>query len=921
MNLPRDSRSDLNAQNEHLARTFYVNGRYNTPFLIVTGIGFVAIYFLTYLGVFGQAAPQLIFVGLLTIILAGMEQLLLSLARRGRGIAVNMLATVTVGVFAVALTLLWERITPVTILVTLITPLTALWAGFPRRYIPALVLIAAIFVAGIIAVDNYTTFSRLQNSTPAAIASFAFLLATGLLLATITIISGNRSFKSLQALLLTSFIVIVTIPTIMATTLSTIGAYTTNQTQTFNTLKAISNLKASEVSTLIDDFERDTTKLQSDQGFTVNALSVLTDKDTDPSLLENSKRVVRSRAQTVLGGEEEQYIEIMVLNTQGDVIISTIPGNEGLNYERELFFRQGTLGVFTGFSHIPSFGNANMVVSTPIYGIDGRVIRGVLAMRSDAGAIRDVMGNTPGFENAETYLVDKNFRPVTNTREPSNKVSTLAALEAILNNVSDGQGIYDNYNGQPVLGHYQWFDEMQVALIAEVPLDYVVANSVRSLIGSVILALFVIAIAITAVAISARSIVHPITDLAQITENFAAGKLSARASVDRKDEIGALARAYNYMAAQFQEIIGGLEQRVSDRTRDLESQTNRLRVTAEISRDVASARVLSDLLERSSLLIRDRFGFDHVGIFLLNSSREYALLVASPTEAGRQMLANNFQLRVGEIGIIGRVAATGEPRVSRDTEADSTYLTNPLLPNTRSEMALPLRAENKVIGVLDIQSDTPNAFSDDDVSIMQILADQLAAAIERTRLLQEVERSLQELETAYGQYTRENWKNVAENTLKTKLGYRFDNIRLESATELPEIGKESLEKGTIVMSKGHEGDVDKQNIVAIPIKLRGHPIGVITLKLKEGYPDETISTIEQASERLAAALESARLYEEARLRADREQSISQITTAISSSSGYEEILQTTVREIGTSLRDTEVSIQILADTSENKQSA
>jgi GAF domain-containing protein len=204
---------------------------------------------------------------------------------------------------------------------------------------------------------------------------------------------------------------------------------------------------------------------------------------------------------------------------------------------------------------------------------------------------------------------------------------------------------------------------------------------------------------------------------------------------------------------------------------------------------------------------------------------------------------------------------------------------------------------------------------------MQILADQLAAAIERTRLLQEVERNLQELETAYGQYTHDNWRNVAEETLKGRIGYRFDNIRIESVTELPDIGKESLEKGTIITTNGNQAQSGRLSSVAIPIKLRGHPIGVITLKLKEGYPEETISTIEQASERLASAFESARLYEEARLRADREQAISQITTAISSSNGYEEILQTTVREIGMSLRDTEVSIQILDQTKENKQSA
>ena len=285
------------------------------------------------------------------------------------------------------------------------------------------------------------------------------------------------------------------------------------------------------------------------------------------------------------------------------------------------------------------------------------------------------------------------------------------------------------------------------------------------------------------------------------------------------------------------------------------------------------------------------------------------------------MLDSNYQLRVGESSIVGRVSATGEARISRNADADSAFYNNPFLPDTRSELALPLRAENKVIGVLDIQSNTPNSFSDDDVSIMQILADQLAAAIERTRLLQEVERSLQELETAYGQYTGENWKNVADDTLKGRIGYRFDNIRIESVTDLPEIGKESLDRGTIISSNGNGGSPDKRTTVAIPIKLRGHPIGVITLKLKEGYLDETISTVERASERLAAALESARLYEEARVRADREQAISLIASAISSSTNYEDILQTTVREIGTTLRDTEVSIQILGESKDSKQSA
>jgi len=460
---------------------------------------------------------------------------------------------------------------------------------------------------------------------------------------------------------------------------------------------------------------------------------------------------------------------------------------------------------------------------------------------------------------------------------------------------------------------------MQLAVIAEIPSSYVLNNSLRSMAGSALLALFVVAIAIAAVAVSARTIADPIRTLAQTSESFAMGKLSIRAVVDREDEIGSLAKAYNQMATQLQEIIGRLEQRVADRTQDLESQTLRLRVAAEIARDAASARDLHELLTRAADLIIDRFGFYHIGIFLLDNNKEYAVLVASPTEAGKQMIENHHKLQVGEVGIVGRVSATGEPRIALNTGVDAAFFNNPYLPNTNSEMALPLKVENNVIGVLDVQSDQPQAFNADDVAIMQVMADQLATAIERARLLQEVERNLQELESAYGQFTRENWKNLASGTAKGNKGYRFDNVRLEPITEPPELAGDVLKQGATVNSNGSSPEKNKEQRVAVPIKLRGQTIGVVSLKLKEGYDNNTIAIIESAAERLATAMESARLYEETRLRADREQSISRVTTAISSSTEYEQILQTTVREIGSLLNNTEVTIQLLEEPSAAKR--
>jgi GAF domain-containing protein len=232
---------------------------------------------------------------------------------------------------------------------------------------------------------------------------------------------------------------------------------------------------------------------------------------------------------------------------------------------------------------------------------------------------------------------------------------------------------------------------------------------------------------------------------------------------------------------------------------------------------------------------------------------------------------------------------------------------------------VPLKLEARIIGVLDIHSNQLQAFTTEEIAIIQIMADQLASAIERTRLLQTVEKSLSELESAYGRYTLESWKGLADGAQIGSKGYRFDNIRIQSMSELPEIGKQALNIGKTVNANGNYQKSEKQNSVAIPIKLRGQTIGVVTVKLKDSHRADTISTIEAATERLALAMESARLYEEARLRADREQSISRITTAISTPTEYEEILQTTVREIGKMLNDTDVAIQIVGDLSGNQQ--
>lgn len=358
------------------------------------------------------------------------------------------------------------------------------------------------------------------------------------------------------------------------------------------------------------------------------------------------------------------------------------------------------------------------------------------------------------------------------------------------------------------------------------------------------------------------------------------------------------------------EIQNTLEQRVAERTKDLEDQSTRLRVAAEIAKDAASSQNLSELLERAGRLIQDRFGFYHTGFFLIDVNKDYAVLTSSPTEAGRKMISDGHKLRVGYTGIVGRVASTGEARIVLDTTADAGYFNNPYLPNTKSEMALPLKVENNTIGVLDVQSDQLQAFNNNDIIVVQILADQLAIAIERARLLQQVEQSLKDLEQIYGRTTRESWSSLAKSGLLKNTGYNFDNVRIRPINEAPLLGQKAMQSGV----KISETADPKQVSIAIPIKLRGQSIGAITVKLREGHKQTTVKTIEQAAERLASTLEGARLFEEARQRANYEQTVSQVTTAISSAAKFDDILRTAIEEIGKSLGDSEVSIQIINDT-------
>ncbi|HLF72788.1 MAG TPA: GAF domain-containing protein [Anaerolineales bacterium] len=321
---------------------------------------------------------------------------------------------------------------------------------------------------------------------------------------------------------------------------------------------------------------------------------------------------------------------------------------------------------------------------------------------------------------------------------------------------------------------------------------------------------------------------------------------------------------------------------------------------AEVTQVITSVRDLQELLPRVAAVISEKFGFYHVGVFLLDESHEYAVLSATNSEGGRRMLERRHRLRVGKQGIVGNVTATGEPRIAMDVGMDAVFFDNPELPDTHSEMALPLKSAGLVTGALDVQSTETSAFRDEDVQMLGLLANQVSLAIENARLFDETRSALAEAEAVSRQFTREVWGRLpVEQNL---LGYRYTLTGitvLEKPVELAGSGKGANER--------KQGE---SNIVAVPIELRGETIG--TLVVQSPSPttlnrDQT-DLIKAVAERVALSAENARLFEETTRRAERERLVSDITGRIRSVQDPQAMIQTAMEELRNALGASRVEV-------------
>lgn len=417
-----------------------------------------------------------------------------------------------------------------------------------------------------------------------------------------------------------------------------------------------------------------------------------------------------------------------------------------------------------------------------------------------------------------------------------------------------------------------------------------IRNSVFLLIGLSIAALL-------ASLVVGRVIVRPLKRLTETVGQIAAGNLSSRAAIETEDESGFLAQSFNQMTDRLTETLQGLEDRIAERTVELEAlnQVNlrraaRLEAIARISRVVSSAHSLERLLPQTVDTISEQLGYYHVGVFLTDIHQENALLAAANSEGGKAMLKRGHQLKINDASIVGHVAKSGAPRIAADVGQDATYFNNPDLPETRSEIALPLRSGTDIIGVLDAQSKAPNAFAEEDVNTLLALADQVSVAIQNARLFQENKDALESAERAAAQLSSQEWRKIRVG--QKTLGFHFDGVQTRELAE--------------------QENASAENQLSAPILLRGAQIGSIKLSAQDPertWNENEIAMAQAIAERTALAIETARLLADAQKRASKERAIGQISNKIGSMINIDNIVQTVVRELGETMPGADVDIE------------
>ncbi|MCB9136465.1 MAG: GAF domain-containing protein [Anaerolineales bacterium] len=392
-------------------------------------------------------------------------------------------------------------------------------------------------------------------------------------------------------------------------------------------------------------------------------------------------------------------------------------------------------------------------------------------------------------------------------------------------------------------------------------------------------------------------------------------------------------------------------------TSHLERRVNQLRTVAEISRAISAEATSENSIQRLADIIQERLNLYYVGVFLLSEDKKFAQLKAGTGEPGKNMLAQGHQLEIGGKSMINWCITNEQPRIALDIGQEAVRFENPHLPLTRSELALPLKTSTEVIGAVSIQSAEPQAFDQEDLTVLTGLADNLATAIVNLRLFQETQTQLQELNILYSaslsmyasvqsqdalstiaqhmldisgtqNYVVSSW-DVTQDILITIFGFTagedvFQQFGQQYKLSDYPLTAQVLNQRFIATVRADDPqadpaevallrEADLKSLLMVPLITHDKVIGLMELHDEINYRDFTpqqIRLVEALSAQAAVVIEMTNLFAQSRRAARNEQVVNQIATQFQQTLNVEEVMKTTILELSKALGLEEATIQL-----------
>lgn len=697
--------------------------------------------------------------------------------------------------------------------------------------------------------------------------------------------------------LLISFLVLTLLPLVLVGVISGIQTRASLAETTQARLVALADLREQTVRDWLNERKQDLLSLRNDAQTENWIQTVLRTPDTS---------ALKSPLTTRFQQEVQQGVgfkRLLLIDSRGLSVVSTDPALRNVGRAGDAYTLAKDDVPFSTLYYDPDLRGNEVAVSQGIFDTQNRLI-GVLVGTTDLSRLSDIMRSGARIgETDDSYLVDDKYHFLTAPRKPTTNIAyTTDGVEAALKNPTDKiQGVYDNYAETEVYGVYHVVPELGSAVLATEQATSEVLTPVNAQLRGILLAMGVSSlISIGGAYLLARRITRPIDNLTAVAEKVTAGDLNQVAAIERRDQIGTLAASFNAMTGRLRDLIDSLETRVEIRTAQVQA-------SADVGRAVTSILDPDQLLQQVVQLITERFGFYYAAAFTLDPSGEWAALreAAGPGNAAWLLKQAGHRLELNGNSMVAACIRTRHARIALDVGTEAVRFANPLLPDTHSEVALPLIVSDRILGALDVQSTQAAAFDETSTAVLQNMADQIAVALnnaaqyrqeqtraQQTTYLLEATVELTSQNDAANLYQRiielteallnadgaalwlpldeENLElRVASGPLQTLIGQRLA-VGEGVAGRVYATGL-SLRLDNIRVWKDAAldfGDISVRAVLASPMIWQGQPIGVLmavhTLPDKVFTPDDG-NSFQLFAAQTASAIENVRLLERLQL--------------------------------------------------------